>query len=268
MSFQLTYSRAGESHAESLKRKETRLVDELPYALSVAGMKGKATTIATISQGKDGRYEIAPSKGGNVSVNGAPLKEKTRIMSGDAIQTDTQIIRFYAVIPPARQSWQSKTLGGLARASLALLFALQLTLMLWLPRQLSDSRIWDGAAAKQKITRTMDETRQRIAKILKKEVEKQNPSTAKQVTKEIEKQTTGITKLLVSEIALDLEERSSYFRINETKLSRSQRKRMMEDLSKLNSLLDDIENGLEFPEIPSPDIDNAVKATIDKYTSK
>ena len=88
MSFQLTYSRAGESHAESLKRKETRLVDELPYALSVAGMKGKATTIATISQGKDGRYEIAPSKGGNVSVNGAPLKEKTRIMSGDAIQTD------------------------------------------------------------------------------------------------------------------------------------------------------------------------------------
>lgn len=253
MSFQLTYSRIGESHAESLKRKETRQVDEPSYALSVSARNGKKTTLATITQVKDGRYEIAPTKGTRISVNGAPLKEKIRIMSGDSIQTDDQIIRFYAVIPPARQSWQSKTLGGLAKTSLAVLFILQLALMLWLPRHLSDARIWDGAVAKQKITRTMDETRQRIAKILKKDGDVQ---------------ATGFMKLLVSEIALDLEERSTYLRTYETSLSRSQRKRMMEDLSKLNSLLDDIENGLAFPEIPPPDIDNAVKATIDKYTSK
>ena len=253
MSFQLTYSRAGESHAESLKRKETRLVDKSPYALSTIGPKGKTTPIATISQEKDGRYDITPAKGAHISINGVPLQGNIRIMSGDAILAGEQIIRFYAVIPPASQSWQSKALGRLARASLAVLFALQLLIMLWLPRHLSSSRIWDGAAAKQKITRTMDETRQRVASLLKKEVEGQ---------------AGGLTKLLVSEVALDLEERSAYFRTYETKLSRSQRRRMMEDLSKLNSLLDNIENGLAFPEIPGPDIDNAVKATIDKYTNK
>ena len=43
---------------------------------------------------------------------------------------------------------------------------------------------------------------------------------------------------------------------------------MVADLSKLNKLLDDIENGMTFPPIPAPDIDNAVKATIDKYSTK
>ena len=42
---------------------------------------------------------------------------------------------------------------------------------------------------------------------------------------------------------------------------------MVEDLAKINSLLDDIDNGLTFPEIPKPDIDNAVRAITDKYSN-
>ena len=97
----------------------------------------------------------------------------------------------------------------------------------------------------------MDTTRQRVTKLLKTEDNLQAPP---------------VIKLLVSEIALDLEERSAYLRLYEEKLSRSQRRRMVADLGKLNSLLDEIENGMDFPPIPTPDIDNAVKATIDKYS--
>ena len=92
-----------------------------------------------------------------MTVNGAPLQQKTRIMSGDAIQAGQLLIRYYVVMPPARQSWQSKMLTILSRLSLALLFVLQLLFMFWLPWRLSDSRLWEGSVAKQKITRAMDD---------------------------------------------------------------------------------------------------------------
>ena len=40
MSFQLTYSPIGESHADSLKRKEARLVDSSSATLTVEDEKG------------------------------------------------------------------------------------------------------------------------------------------------------------------------------------------------------------------------------------
>ena len=251
MSFQLTYSQVGESHADSLKRKEARLVDSSSATLTVEDEKGHDVDIAVITEGKDGHHEIAPLGGMPMTVNGEPLRQKTRIMSGDAIQAGQLLIRYYAVMPPARQSWQSKVLTGLSRLSLALLFVLQLLFMFWLPWRLSDSRLWEGSVAKQKITRAMDDTRHRVTKLLK---------------TEDSLQARPVIKLLVSEIALDLEERSAYLRLYEEKLSRSQRRRMVADLGKLNKLLDDIENGMTFPPIPAPDIDNAVKATIDKYS--
>ena len=238
MSFQLTYSPVGESHADSLKRKEARLVDSSSATLTVEDEKG---------------HDIAPLGGMPMTLNGEPLRQKTRIMSGDDIQAGQLFIRYYAVMPPARQSWQSKALTGLSRLSLALLFVLQLLFMFWLPWRLSDSRLWEGSVAKQKITRAMDETRHRVTKLLK---------------TEDSLHARPVIKLLVSEIALDLEERSAYLRLYEEKLSRSQRRRMVADLGKLNKLLDDIENGMTFPPIPAPDIDNAVKATIDKYSTK
>ena len=253
MSFQLTYSHVEESHADSLKRKEAQIVEACPATLSVEDENNKTVEIAVITEEEDGHHEIAPLAGMPVTVNGAPLQQKIRIMSGDAIQAGSLFIRFYAILPPARQSWQSKTLTGIAKLSLALLFALQLLFMFWIPWRLSESRLWDGAVAKQKITQTMDATRQRVAKMLKTDESLQAPP---------------LVKLLVSEIALDLEERSSYLRLYEGKLSRSQRRRMVADLGKLNKLLDDIENGMDFPPIPTPDIDNAVKATIDKYSTK
>ena len=251
MSFQLTYSQVGESHADSLKRKEARLVDSSSATLTVEDEKGHDVDIAIITEGKDGHHEIAPLGGMPMTVNGEPLRQKTRIMSGDAIQAGQLLIRYYAVMPPARQSWQSKALTGLSRLSLALLFVLQLLFMFWLPWRLSDSRLWEGSVAKQKITRAMDDTRHRVTKLLK---------------TEDSLQARPVIKMLVSEIALDLEERSAYLRLYEEKLSRSQRRRMVADLGKLNKLLDDIENGMTFPPIPAPDIDNAVKATIDKYS--
>ncbi len=251
MSFQLTYSNVGESHADSLKRKEARLVDSSSATLTVEDGKGHDVDIAVIKEGTDGHHEIEPLGGMPLTVNGAPLTQKIRIMSGDTIQAGQLQIRYYAVLPPARQSWQSKALTGLSRLSLALLFALQLLFMFWLPWRLSDSRLWEGSVAKQKITRAMDDTRHRVNKLLK---------------TENNLQASPVIKLLVSEIALDLEDRSAYLRLYEEKLSRSQRRNMVADLGKLNKLLDEIENGMTFPPIPAPDIDNAVKATIDKYS--
>lgn len=255
MSFQLTYSPIGESHADSLKRKETQLVDAQSATLSVEDAKGQDVEFAVITETPDGHHDITPLKGEPVTVNGSPLVQKIRIMSGDTIQAGQLLIRFYIVLPPARLSWQSKAMTGLAKMSLALLFVLQLLFMFWIPWQLSESHVWDGAVAKQKITQNMDATRQRIAKLIK-------------TTDDEGLQAPPVSKLLVSEIALDLEERSAYLRLYEEKLSRSQRRRMVEDLTKLNKLLDDIEAGMEFPPIPKPDIDNAVKATIDKYSTK
>ena len=85
MSFQLTYSQVGESHAASLKRKEARLVDSSSATLTVEDEKGHDVDIAVITEGKDGHHEIAPLGGMPMTVNGEPLRQKTRIMSGDAI---------------------------------------------------------------------------------------------------------------------------------------------------------------------------------------
>ncbi len=136
MSFQLTYSQVGESHADSLKRKEAQLVDASSATLTVEDEKGQDVDIAVITEGKDGHHEIAPLGGMPLTVNGAPLQQKQRIMSGDAIQAGQLLIRYYAVMPPAKQSWQSKALTGLSKLSLALLFVLQLLFMFWIPWKL------------------------------------------------------------------------------------------------------------------------------------
>ena len=104
MSFQLTYSQVGESHAAALKRKEARLVDASSATLTIEDEKGHDVDIAVITEGKDGHHEIAPLGKMMVTVNGEQLQQKRRIMSGDAIKAGQLLIHYYAVMPPARPS--------------------------------------------------------------------------------------------------------------------------------------------------------------------
>lgn len=251
MPFQLTFSDQNSSSANDLKRKTTLTFEQAPV---VAGAKecpvpGIDKPVFKILANEDKTYAIEPLRDSDIRLNGSPIKEKTNLKSGDEILCPPAIVKFYTVRPRAKQSWQSALLTFAAKVAIAVFLAVQVTVMFWLPWQLSTSSIWDGAAAKQKITQKLETTRKRVSALLKQ--------------KDLDK-ADALTQLLVAQVALDVEQRSLYLRKHEDQMSRSQRRNMVEDLDKLNAILDDVESKKPFPEIPKPDIDAAVKAILHK----
>lgn len=251
MPFQLTFSDQNSSSANDLKRKTTLTFEQAPVVVGAkeCPVPEVHKPICKIHANADKTYAVEPLHDCEIKLNGSPIKEKTNLKSGDSILCPPAIIKFYTVRPKAKQSWQAALLTFTAKIAIMVFLAVQVTVMFWLPWKLSASSIWDGAAAKQKITQKLESTRKRVSAILKQ--------------KEFDKEDT-LTQLLVAQVALDIEKRSMYLRKHEDQMTRSQRKNMVEDLDKLNAILDDVEGKKTFPEIPKPDIDAAVKAILNK----
>jgi len=180
-----------------------------------------------------------------VEFRGKTLKnaEKQVLHSGDRLTVCACPVIFYVSFPRSPVSWQSNALALLARCGIAMVLVLQLFCIFVLPKLLNKGQFWSGQQMRLNIISRTDQLRQEIHS-------NENPD--------------PISRLILKSFQQDLQQRTTYLRANSERLTRSQRKKMLQALSDLEEKVQFLKNSHLTGTLPVLQIDRPVAGIIEK----
>ena len=247
MAFQLTIARKTLPAAEALKRKKVVNLDANIATIGGDGcdcvLNGIQGERATISLNENGSYMVtAPPE---VHLNGQPCKgDATPLHSGDILSMDEWNIQFHVRMETVPQSWRSAFLAVFAKTAIVLIILTVLATMFWLPNLLRSSPRWTRYATLEQLSLTLDAERRHARKVEK---------------------TEGLSTfniLLLEAVRNELDNCARHVRAHESTMSAQQHRKMLEEVQKLASLLEQIEQGQDIPPLPSPSLEQAIKTIL------
>lgn len=250
MRFQLTVSKADLPAGMALRRKRVSAYDQALTTLGGAGadcvLEGLEGVQAALEQDAEERFRVKAMTG-EVCLNGSACGEEARaIHSGDTLSVGGWNVQFHLCLPKARLSWRSSLLAGVTKGAIAVIFAVLLAAMFWLPKVLSSGRVWNQFADLERVSLRLDAEREKLRTLGSKE----------------RKLSLGKT-LLLEQLTAEIEDRTRYVRNYDHRLSKEQFMALQEDLDSLQALIEFVgDDSREFPELPSPAIEAAVQAIL------
>ncbi|MBP5640402.1 MAG: hypothetical protein J6X55_13040 [Victivallales bacterium] len=244
MAFQLTISRTNLPAAEALKRKHVIDIDAPNATIGGCGcdcvLPDTSETLATITQLADGSFEVTANS--LIRVNGnAPTDNKMPLHSGDTLSTDEWSIQFHVRMETVPQSWRSAFLACFAKSAIVVIIMTVLCTMFWLPEFLRRNPRWARHATLEQLSLLLDSERRHVRQLEKKD------------------HISTLNKLLLEEIRSELDNYVRHVRAYESSMTAEQHLKLLHQAQKLSMLLERIEQGKEFPPLPQPTIDQAVK---------
>ena len=231
---QLTVERLpGEEPPQRLARRGLVDIAELPCAVEIPG-SGELFTLSQESCG------ICLDGAGDALVNGKPWKVGEPLRIGDRISLRGYEFGFFIRRPAKPLSFSSRFIAGFAKCAVALCMAVEIWIMCGLPSMLVGASLWDGAIALQRISQRIERLRKKAS-----ELELETPA----------------RRVIAAELSRDLNDRARYVRAYDRGIRRSQRRMMLDDLARIEKILDRLGSQEPVPldEIGEPGIDAAVR---------
>lgn len=169
--------------------------------------------------------------------------EKQVLRSGDRFTACSYPINFYITFPKSPVSWQSNSLALLTKFGVAFVLVLQLFCIFVLPKLLNQGQFWRGQQMRLNITFRTDKLRKEIQSF-------DNPD--------------PVARLILKGFQQDLMRRTTYLRANSERLTRSQRKKMLQALSDLEEQVQFLKTSQLTGNLPKLQIDRPVAEIIEK----
>jgi hypothetical protein len=192
------------------------------------------------------RVRLEPEPGVRLEVNGEAAPASRELLSGDQVCLGDWQLYLHKTYGDPNDRRRRKGLAAFARVLVALILLAELSIVVWLPRQVASAAHRGARLAKQRTFQLLDDLRTRVRK------EKADKG-------------GGQDKLVQAArdaVAEELEHRARYVRSYQSGLSAEQCHRMYEELQALGAVLDRLQTGRLLQPIPSVDADAAVKATL------
>ncbi len=203
-------------------------------------LDGAAVMLFTLEKNGADKVTLRPAPKTEISINGTPCPSHGQLLhSGDDVTAGTTRLRFYAVRKLEKPSLASLLLARLTKTLVALFLLAQLWVLFILPSQIRDHRFWERAIDKQRISGLLDQLRRDVATL-------EAPAAGQ--------------KALRAALLAELDARVRYLRQHEDRLTRSQRRAMLEDLREIQRLTQRLPAGQIMPPLPPLHTDQAVQA--------
>lgn len=197
----------------------------------------------SIDRAGDGSgFLLIPEPGVPVFVNESPVAagRPRELLSGDMIRVGHLTFRFQRIRPGVAMARRSDLLSTIAKTLLLLIFAAELGVVYWLPRQLQKSKLMAVDVMRQRTVRELDTLRA-------------------DVKLGGDAQAGSIPFMTRSVVAEELDHLTLFVRNNEKKLSGRQWQEVASAIAKLTLLVRQADSGAIGEELPGLDMDAAVR---------
>ena len=184
---------------------------------------------------------------GTILLNGKPAENGQELLSGDELRLEHWTFRVHKDYGEAGNPRRRTGLATLARLLVVLVLLAELSIVVWLPRQVQSAALRGLSLTRLRASALLDSLRNRVAT-----VEGQEANT----------EADQIRLAALRAVNEDLQRRAHYFRRHGNRLSAVQCRSMYSELESLADLLDHLETGDLFQPIPPVNIDAAVRAAL------
>lgn len=243
---QLTYARIGgaKSAPARLARRALCEVSRLPCRVGAqdCALPGVEGELFELTAGKDGSVNVCPVAGVELCVCGEICTGERCLSQGDVLTVGGFEFSYHFRYQAVGLSVGGRVLSWMAKCLVCVFLAIEVWVMCGLPSLVSDSGIWEGSLAKQRILRKVDELRHKIAAV---------------------KGETPLALAIVAELSDDLNARARYLRQYSERMSPRQRRTMMSDLKRIDTLLKRLADMTARTDTPELDVDYFVKKILD-----
>lgn len=203
-------------------------------------LPGADGVLFTLAEDGSDKVTLQPAPGAEVHINGAPCPSPGQLLrSGDGVTAGTAHLRYYTLRKLEKPSLASLFLARLTKTLVALFLMAQLWVLFILPSQIHDNRFWERAIDKQRISSLLDQLRREVTKL-------EAPEAGQ--------------KALQAALLAELDARVRYLRQHEDRMTRSQRRAMLEDLRHIQRLTERLPAGQIMPPLPPLQTDQAIRA--------
>ncbi len=187
------------------------------------------------------RVRACPREGATTFLNGQPLAGPTPLRSGDELRVGHWTLRFQRLYEPVRRSWQFHVMSRLAQGAVALVLALEVALVAWLPRRVTQAAFLEPEIARHRIGDLLDSLNRR---------NREGPSP------------TDFERTLRREIDRELRQRGAYLAQYGDRLRAADRQRLYEELRAYDRILSALADRTLPPPLPDVDVDGGVRALL------
>ncbi len=188
-----------------------------------------------------GEWSLTPAAGVQLFLNQEPLVVSVVLRSGDEIRVGHWTFRFHRQMVPVRYARRADLLAVAAKILVALILAVEIGVVSWLPRQVQRARLWELQIARQRTTLLLDDLRQENLRA---------PAT------------TELEQAARRMVAGQLDSLALHLRRNQDRLTREQWRSFYSDLDTYRRILTLIQSGKAFPTPPPVDLDAAVHGVL------
>lgn len=195
---------------------------------------------------KDQRLQLEPAPGVQVRVNGKDAAAGQELRSGDELRVGSWSCRIHKVYGNPEDRRRRTGLARLARVLVALVILAELSVVVWLPRQVEDAARRGHELARLRVFALVDSLRDRARQFQPPEGEAVDPF--KQAVRRA--------------IGEDLERRTRYLRQHQHSLTPDQCQRMSQELDFLADALERLGSDNLLQPIPGVDLEAAVRAAL------
>jgi hypothetical protein len=217
---------------------------ECEHVVDEEGFPALAFTVVSVGS----KLRLEPAKGVELFVNGETATPGGELLSGDEIRLGHWTCHVHKCYGDGTTLRRRNGLAMLARVLVALILVAELSVVVWLPRQVSAATRRGTQLIRLRTSSLLDALRQRVR------TKEQADGTA----------SDEVVQAARAAIAKDLDRRARYLRDYQADLSAEQCQRMHEELLAIEDTLDELkQEGLLRP-IPPVDVDAAVKAALQR----
>ena len=235
----------GQEQGGHLKRRPLLTIGELPCWVQGTshGPQAKREAWFCLQEREDGIWLCPEAGADKVCINGKPVEGAHRLTIGERISCQGYEYGYYLQRERCRLALSSLWFARFAKGCSVLILILEILAMAALPVIFIRASLWNRAVASQRIFQQLEVLRMQISHA---EVN------------------TFVSRTILGEMEGELNERIRYVKANGNAMSRSQRRAMQEELSRMKIILDHLTSGASLPadSIRKPSLDEAVQRII------
>ncbi len=194
------------------------------------------------------QWLLRREQGSAVFLNQEPVEDGPALLhSGDEIRIGHWTVRFQIVHPSSGQAWRVDFMANAAKVLIGLILLAELFIVLWLPQRIRSASLWEKEIAQQRTILLLDQLRT------------ETRPTA---------QGHGLDRAAMAVVAAELDQLARHVRTYESKLSRSQWRRIHDDLIRFSDIVANVQDDKAFPPTPAPELAAGVATILNQHATQ